>query len=137
MIKEEQGITMILTVFIIAILLTLIYSFTTIIRTNNNNLAFLTKTTKAFYGAEAGVETALTYLNQVEVDLSKENNINCQLDKVKYKVKINKGGIYKYKIKSKGHYQGISKTIIAHLEEIDNDSDGKSDGLIIASWREF
>ena len=137
MIEEERGITMILTIFIIAILLTLIYSFTTIIKTNNNNLSFLTETTKAFYGAEAGVETALTYLNQIEVDLSKENNINGQLDNVKYKVKINKGDIYNYKIEAKGHYQGVTKTIIAHLEEIDNDADGKSDGLIIASWQEY
>lgn len=137
MINNEEGLTMILSVFIIVILLSLIYAFSIISQTNNNNLAFSTKTSKAFYGAESGVETALAYLNQINPDLSKENSIDGQLGKVNYQVTITKDDVFKYHIKSQGQYLGLTKTIIAKLESIDSNGDNESDGLVIASWKEY
>ncbi|MGM0502424.1 MAG: hypothetical protein ACQERJ_07810 [Bacillota bacterium] len=137
MVKDESGLTMILTIFVVVILLSLIYAFSTIIQTQNDNIIFQTKATKAFYGAEAGVETALAYLNQVQGDFNQENYIKGQLDNVNYKVSITKDDLYKYHVESKGKYQGITKTIVARLEAIDNNHDGKQDGLVVASWREY
>jgi hypothetical protein len=137
MIHNEDGLTMILSVFIIVTLLSLVYAFSIVVKTDNANLEFSTKTSKSFYGAEAGIETSLTYLNQGPTDLSEENYIKVQLDNVSYEVTITKDDIYKYKVVSQGQYKGVNKKIIAKLETIDQTGDGKKDGLIIASWQEY
>ncbi|MBM7555845.1 hypothetical protein [Halanaerobacter jeridensis] len=137
MIANEDGLTMILSIFIIVTLLSLVYAFNFISRSNSDNLVFATNSSKAFYGAETGIETALVYLNKIEPDLSKKNSIKGQLATVNYQVVIKKDATFKYQIISKGHYQDLSKTIIAQLESIDHNGDGQSDGLVIASWREY
>lgn len=137
MIENEEGLSMILILFLIVTLLSLVYAISTISQSNNNNLIFSTKASKAFYGAEAGIETALVYLNKVQPNLDKDNSIDAQLGAVKYQVEIDKDSIFKYKIKSQGHYKGLTKTVVAKLESIDHNGDGKRDGLIIASWREY
>lgn len=137
MIHNQQGITMILSVFIIVTLLSLIYAFNTVIQTNNQNLNFATKTSTAFYGAEAGIETALVYLNQEAPDLSEKNYIKGQVGNANYNVKIKKDTTFIYKIESKGKYKELTKTITAKLESIDHNGDGQSDGLVIANWEEY
>lgn len=137
MIADEQGLTMILSVFIIVTLLSLVYAFSTMIQTDNDNLIFTTKTSKAFYGAEAGIETALVYLNKVTPDLNQNNSIQGQIGTTNYQVTISKDNTFKYQIKSQGQYKELTKTIIAKLESIDHNGDGQADGLVIATWREY
>ena len=137
MIEDEQGLTMILSIFIIVTLLSLVYAFNIMIQTDNDNLIFSTQTSKAFWGAEAGVETALVYLNKVSPNLNKENSIQGQIGDANYNVTITKDHIFKYEVKSQGQYQGVTKTIVATLESIDNNGDGQAEGLVIATWREY